>query len=279
MQDNKFHHHQYLGIVANADVDLVTAKDLSYGASWKKRGGVGAFMMLARKWDRLEAMLVDHGYDVFAGIESGCEPSDRQGADGTVLAEVRDLRRYLLLVEAEMVARGHVMSPDVAALGAKRGDTHPRLVARDCRLSPSPEALKLAKEHSASRLPLVPRQQYITGQQWGALPPALQSFYVAITNAEPGGCYGLPDFVSAGRLAALPSPLDGWYLRLTDDWYAMDRALVPEGALSGIRGRWRRRLNSKEVELLPAQEQALYVPGEPDGRVLRPELVAQWGQQ
>jgi hypothetical protein len=30
------------------------------------------------------------------------------GTDGTVLAEVRDLRRYLLLVEAEMVARGVV---------------------------------------------------------------------------------------------------------------------------------------------------------------------------
>jgi hypothetical protein len=33
------------------------------------------------------------------------------GADGTVLAEVRDLRRYLLLVEAEMMARGVVAPP------------------------------------------------------------------------------------------------------------------------------------------------------------------------
>jgi hypothetical protein len=41
--------------------------------------------------------------DVFAKIEQA--PS---GEDGSVLAEVRDLRRYLLLVEAEMVSRGAV---------------------------------------------------------------------------------------------------------------------------------------------------------------------------
>jgi hypothetical protein len=60
-------------------------------------------MMLARKWDRLENMLEGSkpAYDLFAEIEAN--PS---GCDGTILAEIRDLRRYLLLVEAEMTARG-----------------------------------------------------------------------------------------------------------------------------------------------------------------------------
>ena len=65
-------------------------------------------MMLARKWDRLEGMLAVVGdaearWDIFQRIQ--VNPS---GDDGTVLAEIRDLRRYLLLVEAEMVARGAV---------------------------------------------------------------------------------------------------------------------------------------------------------------------------
>ena len=41
-------------IVARADVTALEKAEESYGDSWKKRGGVGAFMMLARKWDRLE---------------------------------------------------------------------------------------------------------------------------------------------------------------------------------------------------------------------------------
>jgi hypothetical protein len=84
-------------------VTLLLEKEKTYKGSWKKRGGVGAFMMLARKWDRLENMLEGSkpAYDLFAEIEAN--PS---GCDGTILAEVRDLRRYLLLVEAEMTARG-----------------------------------------------------------------------------------------------------------------------------------------------------------------------------
>ena len=99
---------------------LVIQKDRSYGSSWKKRGGVGAFMMLARKWDRLEELVCPkiggghNAYDIFRAI-SRCSV-DAQGADGTVLAEVRDLRRYLLLVEAEMMERGAVVSSTRASL-------------------------------------------------------------------------------------------------------------------------------------------------------------------
>jgi hypothetical protein len=93
--------------VAAADISYIETKDKSYGRSWRKRGGVGAFMMLARKWDRLEQfMQQDFNYDVFIGIEKSPD-----GSDGTTLAEIRDLRRYLLLVEGEMVARGVVEVP------------------------------------------------------------------------------------------------------------------------------------------------------------------------
>lgn len=81
----------------------------SYGNSWKLRGGIGAFMMLARKWDRLELRVkqrmlpkpVKEGfeyvdpYDIFAHILA-----DPRGEG--VIDDVRDLRRYLMLVEAEL---------------------------------------------------------------------------------------------------------------------------------------------------------------------------------
>tara|TARA_E500000305_G_scaffold48648_1_gene38000 strand:- start:232 stop:591 length:360 start_codon:yes stop_codon:yes gene_type:complete len=73
----------------------------SYGDSWKQRGGVGAFMMLARKWDRLEKQVTEHNYDVFKAIQ---EDNRQEG----IIDDIRDLRRYLFLVEAEMILRGNV---------------------------------------------------------------------------------------------------------------------------------------------------------------------------
>jgi hypothetical protein len=67
----------------------------SYGDSWKQRGGVGAFMMLARKWDRLEKQVTEQGYDIFQAIAY-------DGREEGVLDDIRDLRRYLFLVEAEV---------------------------------------------------------------------------------------------------------------------------------------------------------------------------------
>ena len=90
-------------------LDRITTEDAaglktaakSYGHSWKKRGGVGAFMMLARKWDRLEERLKkpEIAWDIFKGI---AVDTRNEG----LIDDVRDLRRYLALVEAEMSARG-----------------------------------------------------------------------------------------------------------------------------------------------------------------------------
>ena len=83
-------------IVAREDVIALEKAEENYGDSWKKRGGVGAFMMLARKWDRLEKQVEDMCYDVFEAIRE-------DGREEGVIDDVRDLRRYLMLVEAEIL--------------------------------------------------------------------------------------------------------------------------------------------------------------------------------
>ena len=90
-----------LAVIANEDVKVLKKKGESYGDSWKARGGVGAFMMLARKWDRIENQCKSHGYDIFEAIKSkkGGIPIDG------LLDDVADLRRYLLLVEEEVTAQ------------------------------------------------------------------------------------------------------------------------------------------------------------------------------
>ena len=140
---DKFRYHSYLQTVANEDVRFLIPRDLQYGASWKASGGRSAWFNLARKIDRLKelmrtptpppsfnftnvqdtidaivkgqrmpgtpeatAAMFTHlmncyaSEDVFQKIEA-----DMSGRDGSVLAEIRDLRRYLLLVEAEIVSR------------------------------------------------------------------------------------------------------------------------------------------------------------------------------
>lgn len=74
------------------DIKTLEYKDKTYGSSWKRRGGVGAFMMLARKWDRLETLVKEDKYDIF---ETGVKNT------GDILDDIADLRNYLFLVEAE----------------------------------------------------------------------------------------------------------------------------------------------------------------------------------
>lgn len=111
-----------LDLIAQEDAAGLKKAQQSYGNSWKSRGGVGAFLMLARKWDRLENILkrtpgirllvggTQHSgprevdgdrYDIFHHIIAD------QRSEG-VIDDIRDLRRYLMLVEAEMRARGFV---------------------------------------------------------------------------------------------------------------------------------------------------------------------------
>jgi hypothetical protein len=94
-------HLEFVKAVAEEDIQAVNSADRIYNGSWKRRGGIGAFMMLCRKWDRLEHRVENccEKYDVFHAILTDTR---REGC----IDDVRDLRRYLLLVEAEMRSRG-----------------------------------------------------------------------------------------------------------------------------------------------------------------------------
>lgn len=81
-------------VIAIDDVQTILKKNKEYGSSWKKRGGVGAFMMLARKWDRLEPQVEKHNYDV---IEAMNTDTRQEG----IIDDIRDLRAYLFLVQTE----------------------------------------------------------------------------------------------------------------------------------------------------------------------------------
>ena len=83
-----------LNLIAVNDIEVLNEKGKVYGDSWKKRGGVGAFMMLARKWDRIENQMQASGYDIFK-----CDVHEKDG----LLDDIQDLRRYLMLVEEELL--------------------------------------------------------------------------------------------------------------------------------------------------------------------------------
>jgi len=111
-------HIEQIDRVAEADVAALKAAELHYGSSWKRRGGIGAFMMLARKWDRIENALRPHDMDqCTANVSSADYPVAPWDVFAAVAADpreegliddIRDLRRYLMLVEAELIARGVV---------------------------------------------------------------------------------------------------------------------------------------------------------------------------
>ena len=92
-----------VGQLSHEDYEQLIVSGRNYGDSWKKRGGVGAFMMLARKWDRIEKQVNEQDWNVFQAIHAN--PSD-----SGIIDDIRDLRRYLLLVEAEMTLNGPLRS-------------------------------------------------------------------------------------------------------------------------------------------------------------------------
>jgi len=84
--------------IAQEDVELVTEKEKAYNASWKKRGGVGAYMVMIRKVDRIEEIAKRYGYDIFRALLD-------ESAGESLIDTVRDLRCYLDLIEAEVRTR------------------------------------------------------------------------------------------------------------------------------------------------------------------------------
>ena len=91
--------------VAQNDLEALKRAETSYGNSWRRRGGVGAFMMLARKFDRIEHQSEKHGWDIF-------EAGEVYKGEAGRLDDIRDLRRYLLLVEEFILADTDKVSDD-----------------------------------------------------------------------------------------------------------------------------------------------------------------------
>ena len=85
--------------IAKNDVSKLIIAERFYGDSWRKRGGMGAFMMLARKWDRIENQVSSENYDIFLTYKKN------QSQEG-LLDDIQDLRRYLLLVEEHITKGG-----------------------------------------------------------------------------------------------------------------------------------------------------------------------------
>ena len=69
--------------IAKQDAQKLHEAEQSYGDSWKKRGGVGAFMMLARKWDRLEKQVNEHNFNIF-------KASAKDKRDEGIINDIRD---------------------------------------------------------------------------------------------------------------------------------------------------------------------------------------------
>ena len=81
------------------DINTLVAKDREYGQSWKKRGGVGAYVTgVARKFDRVEVQCKKHGWDIFKAIRDNTE---RGLTTEHILETLADARRYLALIEVE----------------------------------------------------------------------------------------------------------------------------------------------------------------------------------
>src|SRR5688500_10741482 len=87
------------------DARITPVRDAQYNSSWKKRGGTSAYENVARKIDRITAACERAGNDIFNAIKA-------DSGDRGLIDDIRDLRRYLALVEAEMLAWG-IVTPEL----------------------------------------------------------------------------------------------------------------------------------------------------------------------
>jgi len=175
-------HMDFLTTVVTEDVEELNRKEETYQGSWKLRGGVGAFMMTARKWDRLESMLKGppYYYDIFAAVSD-----DGSGMDGTVLAEVRDLRRYLTLIEAEMIAVGNIslqpseplyIGPGTPEDGGHHDNTAPGYFISGEKYSQLSDETRVLYERMGQigwRL-----REFVQWAEWRRAPQHLRSMYI-----------------------------------------------------------------------------------------------------
>ena len=98
---------QQLLAQSSEDVLGLVQAHAKYGDSWRKRGGGEAYHNLTRKWDRIErAVEALPTHDLFEAIRAHPAHDGTLGGKDGLLDDIRDLRRYLLLVEAYVTMRG-----------------------------------------------------------------------------------------------------------------------------------------------------------------------------
>lgn len=126
-QSIRKHIDKTIRVYFDRDVMTLVKKDKDYGSSWKRRGGVGAFMNVARKWDRVETQVSTLG-----GGDIYSEKLWNQKREDPFIDDVRDLRGYLLLCLHEQLGLGfwqlkmgtaeaHLSSTDMSSLIAMTG--------------------------------------------------------------------------------------------------------------------------------------------------------------
>lgn len=289
--DPLFRYHRYLEAVAADDIAYVRRKDKAYGASWKRRGGPGAFFTLVRPWDRFERMAEEYvvPFDVFTMIMM----QGLEGPDGSAIACVRDMRRYLLLLECEMAEQladtdkglaynddGSYKTPEPQPPAPDDGSLALEMAKMNTpdSITTCPVCLKLHDtrfKHSCDgpRKP-IPRtvaanpkndpQGYGTGNM--PSPPRVESNLLN-SSGEPiytdRPCWELEDGLT---MAQLPAAAPGFYVegkRIPGEYtqYIVNRdceyfAMYPETI--GHLPRLEFELNNKELECLPKWYHGLY---------------------
>jgi len=86
-----------LEVMGDNDIAALNRAQESYGDSWKKRGGVGAYMMMVRKLDRILNQVEKYDWNV----KNAYDGDTRE--DG-LWDDLRDMRRYMQLIQAEVDA-------------------------------------------------------------------------------------------------------------------------------------------------------------------------------
>jgi hypothetical protein len=210
--------------------------------------------MLARKWDRLEYMVESQfGHDV---IRAGL--SDLSGADGSPLAEIRDLRRYLLLVEAELSA---LESARIQTMTVSLVADHADKVSDSLfPTPPSPVPLEDSNRH-APRYPIGSRDQaeslvrWRTGPAVGQLRPFITSDLLRRCSIETQRL-----FICTGR------------------WSQPDRNQMAADIRDSML-KYPQSMSHSDYVVATPSVQEMYEPRSdaPEDYQLRPELREHWG--
>lgn len=94
--------------IGEAIAMFVSDKDAQYGSSWRKRGGVGAFMVMARKWDRIENACASEKGDKTEWNIFHCIEDDKRSE--SIVDDIVDHIGYYMVILEYMAELGHITS-------------------------------------------------------------------------------------------------------------------------------------------------------------------------